>query len=269
MKTIVGLFKNPQEAQVVVNDLAQIGINRDNVCVSQPESANNSGAGDRNGGRPFGFVRSLLGLDVEDSDAEVYSEGVRRGNALVSVKADDAKANAVVDIMKRHGVMDVDHHANEWQRSGWQRGAAPATGARPTATARGNANSAEQRIPVTQEELRIGKREVVGGGVRIYTRVTEQPVQENVTLHQEHVDVQRRPVNRPVNPGDVAAFKEGVVEVTETSEQAVVQKNARVVEEVVVRKDAQERQETVRDTVRRTDVKVEKLDAERANRPQP
>ena len=59
------------------------------------------------------------------------------------------------------------------------------------------------------------------------------------------------------------AFREGTIEVTETSEVPVVAKEARVVEEVVVGKTATDRTETVRDTVRRTDVEVEDLDSTR------
>jgi uncharacterized protein (TIGR02271 family) len=116
---------------------------------------------------------------------------------------------------------------------------------------------------VIEEEVQVGKRTVSRGGVRVYSRVTEKPVEEQVQLRKEQVSVERRPVNRPVSGTDREAFKEGTIEMTETSEEAVVSKQARVVEEVVVRKDAQERTETVRDTVRRTDVEVEKLGAER------
>ena len=92
-----------------------------------------------------------------------------------------------------------------------------------------------------------------GGGARVHTYVTERPVEETVSLHEEHVTVDRRPVDRAATEGDMA-FKEGTINVTETSEVPVVAKEARVVEEVVVGKTATDRTETVRDTVRRTDV---------------
>jgi uncharacterized protein (TIGR02271 family) len=112
---------------------------------------------------------------------------------------------------------------------------------------------------VIEEEMQVGKRTVSRGGIRVYSQVTEKPVEEQVQLHKEQVSVERRPVNRTLSSTDRDAFKEGTIEMSETSEEAVVSKQARVVEEVVVRKDAQERTETVRDTVRRTDVEVEKL----------
>jgi len=117
----------------------------------------------------------------------------------------------------------------------------------------------EAVVPVVEEELKVGKRAVEGGGVRVSTHVTETPVQEQVHLHEEHVKVERRPVDRAATSADTA-FKEGTIEVTERSEEAVVTKQARVIEEVVISKQAHDRTETVKDTVRRTDVDVEKVD---------
>jgi uncharacterized protein (TIGR02271 family) len=118
----------------------------------------------------------------------------------------------------------------------------------------------EVRVPVVEEELQVGKRAVeTSGGVRVHTSVTETPVREDVRLHEEHVNVERRPVNREVRPGDMAAFKEGTIEMREMAEEAVVAKKARVVEEVVVGKESRERTEHIADTVRRTDVQIESL----------
>jgi uncharacterized protein (TIGR02271 family) len=122
----------------------------------------------------------------------------------------------------------------------------------------------EQVLPVVQEEIQVGKRAVQGGGVRVIQRVTETPVSEMVRLREERAVVERRPVDRPATEADFANFREGTIEVRETSEEAVVGKTARVVEEVVVGKEVQERTETISDTVRRTDVEVEQLGGERS-----
>jgi stress response protein YsnF len=116
------------------------------------------------------------------------------------------------------------------------------------------------KVPVVEEQLNVGKREQRQGGVRVYSHMTEKPVAEQVTLGEEKVNVERRPVDRPVSGDDLRNVQgEKTIEVTETREVPVVAKEARVVEEVVVNKTAQERQETVRDSVRRTDVQVENL----------
>ena len=116
-------------------------------------------------------------------------------------------------------------------------------------------------FPVLQEELKVGKREVQGGTVRVVRRVRETPVSEMVRLHEERISVQRRPVDRPASEADFANFEEGTIEMRETREEPVVSKTARVVEEVVIDQSAQERAQKVEDTVRRTDVEVERDDA--------
>jgi uncharacterized protein (TIGR02271 family) len=114
-------------------------------------------------------------------------------------------------------------------------------------------------IPVVQEELKVGKREVQRGGVRVFSRVVETPVNESVSLREEHVSVERRPVDQPISTADSTAFKEQSIEMRERAEEAVVQKSARVVEEVVVGKEATQRKENITDSVRHTEVQVEQL----------
>lgn len=116
-------------------------------------------------------------------------------------------------------------------------------------------------IPVIQEELQIGKREVDRGGVRVYQHIRETPVDESVRLHEEHVHVERHPVDRPASSADLSGLKETSFEIRETAEEAVVGKTARIVEEVVVSKDASERTQEIHEKVRRTDVEVEQLGA--------
>jgi uncharacterized protein (TIGR02271 family) len=116
----------------------------------------------------------------------------------------------------------------------------------------------EVAIPVVEEDITIGKREVERGHVRVFSRVKEQPVEESVRLREEKVTVERRPVDRPATDADFAAAGKEVIEMTETAEEPVVSKRARVVEEVVVHKEATERTETVRGTERHTDVDVQR-----------
>ncbi|MFC5462948.1 YsnF/AvaK domain-containing protein [Massilia niabensis] len=116
-----------------------------------------------------------------------------------------------------------------------------------------------QAIPVVQEQLKVGKREVQRGGVRVYSRVVETPVNESIGLREEHVNVERRPVNEPISGADATAFKEQSIEMRETSEEAVVQKSARVVEEVMINKEVTQREQQIHDTVRHTEVEVEQL----------
>jgi uncharacterized protein (TIGR02271 family) len=114
-------------------------------------------------------------------------------------------------------------------------------------------------IPVVQEDLKVGKREVQRGGVRIFSRVVETPVNESIGLREEHVNVERHKVDQPISTGDTGAFREQTIEMRETAEEPVVEKSARVVEEVVVGKQVSERQQQISDSVRHTEVQVENL----------
>jgi uncharacterized protein (TIGR02271 family) len=119
-------------------------------------------------------------------------------------------------------------------------------------------------IPVVEEQLKVGKREVQRGGVRVFSRVVETPVNESIGLREEHVNVERHRVDQPISTTDTTAFKEQEITLRETAEEAVVEKSARVVEEVVVGKQVSERQEQIKDTVRHTEVEVEQLGGTRS-----
>jgi uncharacterized protein (TIGR02271 family) len=125
-----------------------------------------------------------------------------------------------------------------------------------TGTEAGLSGRSEEVIPVAEERLRVGKRDVSHGRVRIRSYVVETPVEEQVILREERVAVERRPADRVLSDAD-QAFQERTIEAEERGEEAVVSKEARVTEEVVVRKEAEQRTETVSDTVRQTEVEVE------------
>jgi len=114
-----------------------------------------------------------------------------------------------------------------------------------------------KKVPIIQEEMQVGKREVETGGVRLKSRIFDRPVEENLRLRKERVYVERNPADRPATEADFNAFKEGTIETTETSEIPVVNKESRVVEEVNLRKDVEEKDEKIRGSVRRQDVEVE------------
>ncbi len=227
-------------------------------------------------GATVGLAGALVGAGVPHEDAELYNEGVRRGGNLLAVKAPDDQAQRVAEILGDDGAVDIDERADLYRQEGFlptqapiqtNTAAAAPVAAVPAAVTNFSAAPAsttdlntdgETKLNVTEENLVVGKREVERGAIRVYQHVTETPVTEQVTLHEEHINVERTPVNRPVTAAD-AAFKEGSFELRETAEEAVVAKEARVVEEVTIGKQATDRVETVHDTVRRTDVEVEEL----------
>jgi len=99
--------------------------------------------------------------------------------------------------------------------------------------------------------------------VRVHSRIVEKPVEKTIRLREEHVYVERNKVDKPVTDADLNEFKEGTIDVREHAEVPVVTKDANVVEEVSVNKTVGEREETIRDNVRRKEVDVEDVDTGR------
>ncbi len=237
--TIVSLFRSTQDAQAVVKELKQLSITGNDVEVIEKS------AGD--------VTSRLTSRGVTADAARVYNEGLRRGNTLLSVHVEDNKVDDVLELLNSRGALDLNEQSKQYRAS-----------KSDEMYINKDRTQGEYALPVIEEQLAVGKRQVERGGVRVYNRVTEKPVEAQVNLREEHVNVERRPVDRAVTDADLRNAKDGMIEVTTRSEEAVVGKQARVVEEVVVNKDVQERTETVRDTVKRTDVEVEETDATRA-----
>jgi stress response protein YsnF len=116
----------------------------------------------------------------------------------------------------------------------------------------------ERIIPIMREEIRVGRRTVERGGVRVASHTVQRPISEQVHLRETHVDIERRPVDRPLR-GDEKAFADDTVEMVEMADEPVVSKQARVVEEVVVRKHVEDRTATISDQVRSTEIEFGKL----------
>ena len=186
---------------------------------------------------------------------------MRRGGFLLTADVDEDEVDEAVRALEDgHGKsVDIEERASQWRSEGWTppvAGAAALAGDRNASVE--TKTGGEVHIPVVEEQLAVGKREVERGGVRVRSYVTEQPVHEQIRLREERVKVERHPVDRPA--GD-AAFREQALEVRASAEEAVVQKTARVVEEVLVGKEVTQRQENVADTLRHTEVQVEQLGA--------
>lgn len=255
---VVGYFNDNQSAQAALNDLVENGFSRERVHLSSSNDyatdAATGGAGltgrapaEREGGIS-GWFRSLFGSDEYDTDATRYSERARSGGSVVAVDATDEDRDRAVEVLNEHGASDIDEGENNTNST---------AGIRDTNSTL--QDRGKRTIPVVQEELNVGKRPVQSGGVRIYSRAVNQPVEEQVTLRQERVVVDRQPVNRDATSAEEAAWRDQTIDVVEMTEEPVIQKRARVVEEVRVGKEATERTETVRDNVRHTEVKTEPI----------
>ena len=282
-QTLIAVFDNRGDAQKAQEELVACGYPREQVRLSEGDAAGDASRQQGAAGRSDSdtsftsgirhFFSDLFGTDRSEP-AQMYSEAVSRGNYVLTLTADSLpEVERAADIVERFGPIDIDEHAEMWRGAPAGQEAMRADAGTMQQAQAGSQQYAQDQlgqpgtpqraettaIPVIQEELKVGKRQVERGGVRIYQRVVETPVNESVGLREEHVNVERHAVNRPLDPSDADAFKESTIELRETAEEAVVEKTARVVEEVVVGKEVRQRNEKVSDKVRRTEVEVEQL----------
>jgi uncharacterized protein (TIGR02271 family) len=245
-RTVAALYDTLEKAEAAVGALVAGGFERGSIDVT---ANTETGAV----GRPVqehGFWHSITSMfDSDDDDAHVYGEGIRRGGTLVTVHTTEQEVDDAIEILDAHDPTNVEDSARGWQAEGWSK---PAAATAPLTTG----VQGEEVIPVVEEQLVVGKREVDRGNVRVRSFVREVPVSAQVSLRHEDVHVERRAVDRPLTDADTA-FRDRTIEMTEVNEEAVVGKTARVTEEVVVGKGVSERTETVSDTVRKTEVEIE------------
>ncbi|PTQ10339.1 hypothetical protein CLG96_13940 [Sphingomonas oleivorans] len=261
-RTITALFDNRQDAEAAADRLRQSRIDADRIHVIDQTSP---GYGERANGER-GLWASVKDFFLPDEDRQAYEEGIRRGCVLVTARVEELESDEAIRILEESRSVDFDQRQEEWRSSGWtgipSSGEAVDTSASAGRRTTGEAVS-EEHIPIVEEQLRVGKREVSRGGVRVRSYIVETPVHEDVTLREEHVSVERRPVGERVSTADLNEadlMRERVVEVSESAEEAVVSKEATVREEVVIRKTAEEHVKTIDETVRHTEVDIEKED---------
>lgn len=267
---ITALFDNRSDANTAIDRLVGAGISRSSIRLL-PES--DTSYGSTSSGTSYdvdrddkGFWASLADFFFPDDDRYSYAEAMNRGDVMVTVTAADEDASRAEDILEELGTVSIDEREQSWRAEGWQgygRGEFASSATSGTATS-GTATSStastyeteDETIPVVEEELQIGKRRVNEGRVKVRSYVVETPVSEDVELRDESIEIERRPVDRPLT-GSEDAFRDRTIEAEAVSEEAVVAKTARVKEELALKKNVDRRTETVTDTVRSTEVEID------------
>jgi uncharacterized protein (TIGR02271 family) len=285
-KTLVALYDTFTDAEHVVQELIETGFTRSDIHMAldptQGRATPHVSVEWDSAYEGANLVDTLADLGVPYDEAQSYAEGVRRSGALVVVESSDDQAERGMEILRRMHPVNIHERTDQWRQEGWTGYEANAINSTPRSSTATTTHRAQEQarsttrvadkgattrrvegqeeiaIPVVEEDISVGKREVERGHVRIFSRVTERPVEETVRLREERVTVERRPVDRQATDADFAAAEKEVIEITETAEEPVVSKRTRVVEEVVVQKEVTERTETVRGTERHTDVDVQR-----------
>lgn len=254
--TLIALFDTHAEAERAAEALRGLNAPSANVTVHHGDAAR-----------------------LPEDDRAIWEEGIRRGGALLQAEVPEPGLQLAMDALEAAGAVDLDARQAAWRNEGWTGAAAtprrerrrtpPKAGAAHAADVMGEAASrpadGAEHIPLAEERLHVGKQVAQSGRVRVRTHAVETPVEQQVQLREEHVRVERHAADRPATGSDAELFRDRVIEAEESAEEAVVRKETRITGEVVVNKEATERTETVRDTVRRTEVEVD--EAKAANDP--
>jgi stress response protein YsnF len=251
-QTVVGLFENEMDAQTAVQELANLGISREHVDVSRGSKESFNASSDKeNENGITRFFKNLFGSDSDDADR--YSKVSSKGYSIVTVHAQSAdQAEEAADILDDCGAVDVNEKASEYGVS---------SDTRNMGSRQDISDEKDRTINRMEETLEVGKRTEDRGGVRLKSRIVEKPVEDHVRLREENVNVERTNVNRDITDMDKNQFEDQDIELTERAEVPVVNKKARVVEEIKLSKDVTERDETINDSVRHTEVDIDKLDS--------
>jgi uncharacterized protein (TIGR02271 family) len=272
-ETIVAVYDSAEHAGLAVRELEAAGV-PSSAITQHAKDEMRTGSTTTSSTAPArgeGFWSNLFGSGPDHGhDTTVYDRSLEGGSTVVTVKAPEQHLPHVMDILERHNPVDMEERtaaygANETTTTTrtttatpLTETAAPVTGtATPLAGTVDRSTDGGGTIQLSEESLAVGKRAINRGTTRVRRFVVETPVEEQVALRDETVSVERHAVTdgSPVSDG---AFTDKVIEMTETDEEAVVSKTARVKEEVVIHKDATERVETIHDTVRREDVEITK-----------
>jgi len=153
---------------------------------------------------------------------------------------------------------------------------AQTTGAATSQTETTMAAGQEQVIiPLYQENVKVGKREVDAGGVRIRKHVTTEPLNQDLELRQETLSIDRLPADQggaATTTGQGAAttaaapqegqlgqpFQEGEITIRLQKEEPVVERSMTQSGKIVAQKRSTTQQTTVKENVRKEQVDIEK-----------
>jgi len=257
--SISALFDSRADADMAIARLNQADIPSSQIRMEEGSAGTATAATTSATHEDKGFWDKLSDYFFPDEDRYSYAEGLSRGGFLVTVTGlSTAEYDTVLDILDDDGTVNLAEREESWRSEGWggYEGSPYSTGTSGLAEAATDRTLRDdETIPVMEERLRVGKRDTSHGRVRVRAYTVEEPVSESIDLREDRVELERHPVDRAVTAGD--AFQDRTIEAEEYREEAVVSKDARVVEEVGLRKTSDSHRETISDTVRHTEVEVE------------
>ncbi|WP_237477294.1 DUF2382 domain-containing protein [Lichenibacterium dinghuense] len=123
--SITAVFDTRSHAEQAEAELRSSGVSAADITLLPADGEALASAETGTGGR--GFWGSLEQLFGGTDDHATYAESIRRGGIMLTVRADDDRLDAIVDILERHGSVDLDEREQSWRSEGWT-GGSPLSG---------------------------------------------------------------------------------------------------------------------------------------------
>jgi len=279
--TVVGIFNTEEEARSAVDQLVASGFDRSNIDYARGSAQWNDADSENHNDNENGITRFFKNLFDSKDESDRYSRVAKNGCVVTVHTQSSDEANRASELLDEYGAVDVDENDRKYNMQGNKMSSDYSNRANTNADDLNETDNAygpqanrsgddtylndtstdkkNRKMPVIEENLEVGKKVVETGGVRLRSRIVEKPVEETIRLREEHVNVERNKVDRRATDEDFNNFKDETIEVREQREVPVVNKSAKVVEEVSVNKTVDHREEKVRDQVRNKEVDVEDI----------
>jgi uncharacterized protein (TIGR02271 family) len=274
-ETIVAAFDTPQHAQAAVDALKTGGFHSNDISVFDRARLAGSGSSVKQGLKEAGLWRRIFGGDIAHHEAEVFGHTVDEGGTVVSVRVLDSEVAHATGILDVHRPVDIHDRAittgvapaAKVEAVAKEIAATPFSAPQRIATSPKAANVLQGDVlKLAEEQLQVGKKMVETGRTRVRRFTTERDVAQDISLHEEHAEVLRRAITEPASFKDVD-WADSEIEVTETAEHALVNKTARVVEEIALKKVGTDHVETIHERLRRQEAEVLDAGGRRINPP--
>ena len=193
------------------------------------------------------------------------------GEAHSDVRAQDISETgdtALREVSPRNDITESDIPSSRDSTSSAGEGARPRTADQPYQAQQSVSETLAETQPresgdeiaaevlLSEEEVKVGKRTVGAGEIKLQKKVSTEQVNVPVELKREDVVIERVPAHE-TEPAGKEPFQEEHVEVPLSREEPVVEKETRVAGGVRVRKTEGTERETIQESVRREDVDID------------
>ncbi len=268
-ETLVAVYDTPPHADAAVKALKAAGFDESDISMFDSARLKAGRTSLSPGVKEAGLWHRLFGTDVHEHEANIYGQTVEDGGVVISVRVPESEVAHASAVLNIHRPVDVHDRAvtsgiapaAHVEAVEKKLAALPLADEQQVAVSPKLAAAQPDVLRLAEEHLEVGKEMHETGRTRVRRFVTEREVAQDVTLHEEHAEVLRKAVSDPTFVGEID-WADGTIEIIETAEHALVNKTARVVEEVGLKKIGSDHVETIRDKLRRQQVEIERLGAD-------